>query len=98
MLNSHWEEYMNGKSVFLSFLSVVLFVGVVFAIVFLFKFMIIAGIAGIVLLIIPVIVQRKALDASTGILDKLIAKFIVPALFVVGAFLAIMGIAFWIQL
>lgn len=89
---------MSGKSIFLSFLSVILFVGAVFAIVFLFKFTIIAGIAGVVLLIIPVAVQRKALSASTGILDRLIAKFLVPALFVAGTFLAIMGIAFWINL
>lgn len=89
---------MNKKSILLSIFSVLLFIVVVFAIVFLFKFMIIAGIAGIVLLIFPAILQRKALSEATGIIDKLIAKFIVPVLFVVLAFLAIMAIGFWIQL
>lgn len=89
---------MNGKSILLSVLSVILFIAVVFAIVFLFKFNIIMGIAGFVLMIIPAIFQRKALQAASGFLDKLIAKFIVPILFVVLGFLSIMAIAFWIQL
>ena len=89
---------MSGKSILLSILSIVLFVAAIFGIVFLFKFSIIAGIPGIVLLVIPVIVQRKAVSEANGLLDKLFAKFIVPVLFLVLAFLAIMSVAFWIQI
>lgn len=89
---------MSGKSIILSILSVLLFIVMVFAIVFLFKFSIIAGIAGFVLLIFPVTLQRKALSEASGIIDKMIAKFIVPILFLVLSFLAIMGVAFWIKL
>ena len=89
---------MSGKSIILSILSVLLFIVMVFAIVFLFKFTIIAGIAGFVLLIFPVMLQRKALSEASGIIDKMIAKFIVPILFLVLSFLAIMGVAFWIKL
>lgn len=88
---------MSGKSILYSILSILLFVGVVFAIVFLFKFHFLLGIAGFVLLIIPELVRRKAISASYGFFDKLIAKFVVPVLFVAGAFLAIMAIGFWIQ-
>ena len=89
---------MSGKSIILSILSVLLFIVMVFAIVFLFKFTIIAGIAGFVLLIFPVMLQRKALSEASGIIDKMIAKFIVPILFLVLSFLAIMSVAFWIKL
>ena len=89
---------MSGKSIILSILSVLLFIVMVFAIVFLFKFAIIAGIAGFVLLIFPVMLQRKALSEASGIIDKMIAKFIVPILFLILSFLAIMGVAFWIKL
>lgn len=89
---------MSGKSILLSILSVLLWIGTIFAIAFLFSFTLIAGIAGIVLLIFPVILQRKAVSSATGILDKLIAKIIVPILCVVLAFLAIMGVAFWIDI
>lgn len=89
---------MSGKSIILSILSVLLFVGVVFATVFMFKTSILLGILGIVLLIIPEIVRRKALSKSSGFLDKILAKFVVPVLFVVLTFIAIMAIGFWIDL
>lgn len=89
---------MSGKSILFSVLSVIVFIGVIFAIAFLFNFAIIAGIGGIVLIIIPVMLQRKALDEANGIIDKLIAKIIVPVIFVVLALLAIFGLAFWLNL
>lgn len=89
---------MSGKSILLSILSVLLFVGVVFVIAFAFSFNILIGFASIVLLILPVLLQRKALDKASGIIDKLIAKFIVPVIFVLGALGAIFGIAFWLNL
>lgn len=87
---------MSWKSVRLSIYSLLLFIGAVLGIIFLFKFNILLGFAGIVLLIIPAILQRKALDAADGIVDKVIAKFIVPTLFLIITFLAIMSIALWI--
>lgn len=89
---------MSGKSILLSIFSVLLFVVVVFVIAFAFSFNILIGFASIVLLILPVILQRKALDEASGIIDKLIAKFIVPVIFVLGALGAIFGIAFWLNL
>ena len=88
---------MSGKSILLSILSVVLFIGVVFVIAFAFSVNFLFGILAIILMIIPAALQRKALSASCGIIDRLIAKFIVPILFVVIAFIAIFGIAFWMD-
>lgn len=89
---------MSGKSILCSIFSVLLFVAVVFAIVFLFKSFGIAGIVGFVLLIFPEMLRRKAVSKSNGFLDRVLAKFVVPALFLAGAFLAIMAIGFWIQM
>lgn len=89
---------MSGKSIVQSIISVLLFCAVIVATVFLFKTSIPLGFIGIVMLVIPEIVRRKALSNATGIIDKLIAKFIVPILFLVLAFVSIMAIGFWIQL
>lgn len=89
---------MSGKSILLSILSVLLFIGVVFVIAFAFSFNILIGFASILLTIFPTLLQRKALSTATGILDRIIAKFIVPVLFVLGALGAIFGIAFWLEL
>ena len=89
---------MSLKSIIYSIISVLFFGAVIVGIVFLFKFSIIAGIAGIVLLIFPAMLQRKALHEAEGIIDKFIAKFVVPVLFVVLGFLSIMAIGFWITL
>ena len=89
---------MSGKSIVQSIISVLLFCATIVAIVFLFKTSILLGIAGIVLLIIPELIRRKALSNASGLIDKLIAKFIVPVLFLVLAFVSIMAAWFWIQL
>lgn len=88
---------MNKKSILFSILSIVLFILIVFATVALFKMNLLLGILGIVMLIFPAILQRKALDEAEGLLDKLLAKYIVPVLIVVLGFLAIMSVGFWIQ-
>ena len=76
---------MSGKSIMLSVLSVLLFVGLLVATIFLFRIEWIVGVAGIVVMVfVPPIVVRKAYTAASGILDRLIAKFIVPVLFLVG--------------
>lgn len=88
---------MSKKSIFLSILSTLLFGGMLIAIVFLFKFNLLAGIAGVVLLIFPVMLQKKAIDEASGTADKIIAKYIVPALAIVLTFLCVMSLAVWIK-
>ena len=87
---------MSGKSLFLSFLSFVLSVAVIFAIIFIIKTQIMFAIFGLFLFAIPVILRNKAMDASNGKVDMFIAKYLVVILVVVAGFIAIMSIAFWI--
>ena len=89
---------MSGKSIRFSIYSIVLFVAVIFGIVFLFKFNILAGIAGIFLLFIPAKLQRIALEEASGTFDKILAKYIMPVLAVAITIVAIMSIALWIKL
>ena len=88
---------MSGKSIFLSILSTILFAGVLVGIVFLFKTNALMVLIGIVAFAIPVVVQKKAIDAASGRLDGIIAKFVVPALAILMTFFMIMSIAFWIK-
>ncbi len=88
---------MNFKSIRFSIYSLVLFVGLIFGIVFLFKFNILIGFAGIVLLLIPAKLQRIAIDEANGKVDKFIAKYLVLILAVAISFLAIMSVAFWMK-
>ena len=88
---------MSWKSIRFSLYAIILFCACVVGIVFLFKFSVLLGIAGVVLLILPAMLQRKAMDEASGKIDKLIAKFIVPGLAVVAVFLAVMAVAYWIQ-
>lgn len=89
---------MSGKSVFLSILSIVLFAGVIFALIMLFKTQPLLALPGLLLFIIPVAIRNKALDAANGKIDGAIAKYGVPILAVVLTLVAIMAMAFWIQL
>lgn len=76
---------MSGKSLLFSILSVLLFWGLLAVTVFLFSIYWILGILGIVMvLVIPAILVRKAIISANGILDKLIAKYVVPALMLIG--------------
>ena len=88
---------MSGKSIRFSIYAILLFVAVVFGIIFLFKFNFLMGIVGIVLLIFPAKLQRIALDESSGTMDKVIAKFVVPTLAVVVTLFAIMSLVLWIK-
>ena len=76
---------MSIKSIILSVVSVLLFYGFLALILFLFGIHWIVGIIGIVLtLVIPPILMRKAISSANGFVDKLIAKIIVPILYLVG--------------
>jgi len=88
---------MSGKSIRFSIYAVVLFALLIIAIINLFKFNILLGIAGVILLIFPAKLQRIALDEASGTADKIIAKYIAPALAVILTFFAIMAIAVWIK-
>ena len=55
------------------------------------------GFIGILLLLIPARVQRAALDEAGGTFDKILAKYIVPALAIVITLLTIMSLALWIK-
>ena len=87
---------MSLKSILYSVFAVLLAGGLLVADVVLFGIATILGIVGIVLiLIVPGILLRKARNEASGVLDKIIAKFIAPILIlVVGAF-TILGIFFW---
>ena len=88
---------MSWKSIRFSLYAFVLFCVCVVGIIFIFKSSILFGVMAIVSLILPAMLQRKAIDEASGRIDKLIAKFIVPGLAVVAVFLAVMALAFWIQ-
>lgn len=76
---------MSLKTIIYSILSVLLFWGFLIVTLVLFGFNVVLGIIGIVLtLTIPPILMRRALSSSNGILDKIIAKFVVPILYLVG--------------
>lgn len=70
---------MSWKSIILSILSLIITIGLLFATMFLFNVQIILGIIGIVLLIVlPLIIRYKALDAASGVVDRVFAKYIIP--------------------
>ena len=88
---------MSKKSIFLSILAILTFAGVLLGIIYLFKFNFLMVFIGIVALLLPAFLQRKALYEASGTVDKVIAKYIVPALAVIITFLAIMALAVWIK-
>ena len=89
---------MSWKSIRFSIYAVILFAGLLVGIVFLFKFHILLGIAGVVLLLIPAKLQRVAVGEASGRVDKIIAKFVVPGLAVLITLFAILSIALWIKM
>lgn len=82
---------MSWKSILWSILSLVITIGLLFGATFLFMVNIVLGIIGIVLIIvIPQITMRKARDEATGIIDKVIAKYILPTATVILGGIAVM--------
>jgi len=88
---------MSGKSIRFSIYSIVIFIAVVLGIIYLFKYNILMGVVGIVLLFLPAKLQRIALDEASGKVDKIIAKYIVPGIAIILTLMAIMALALWIQ-
>ena len=88
---------MSWKSLRFSLYSVLSMAGVMLGLIFLAKVNFLFLLLGIVLLFIPAKLQRIALDEASGTVDKLIAKFVVPALAILIVFLTIMSLAVWIK-
>ena len=76
---------MSIKSIILSILSVLLFYGLLAVTVILFSIYWLLGILGIVIiLVVTPILVRKAIAEANGFIDKLIAKYIVAVLMLIG--------------
>ena len=79
----------------LSLLAVVLYAGILVGSVFLFRVQFIIGIACLILLLIPLKVQRKAIDAADGRLDAVFAKYITPAILLVAIIFIVLYFTLW---
>ena len=88
---------MNWKSLRFSLYAVLLFAAIMVGIVFLFKTHFLMVLIGVVALIFPAKLQRVALDEASGTIDKVIAKYVVPALAILLTFFTIMSLAVWIK-
>ncbi|MBO4569692.1 MAG: hypothetical protein J5689_00545 [Clostridia bacterium] len=86
---------MSVKSILLSLLSLVLFLGFIIGIVFLFKTQFILGFIGIFLEIIPIKIHQKAVDEANGGIDKIFAKYVVPVLALIGIVFIILLFTLW---
>ena len=76
---------MSLKSIIFSIFALLVFYGLVIATIVLFGIDLILGIVGIVLvLVIPPILVRRAIKSANGLIDKLIARIVVPVLYLVG--------------
>ena len=87
---------MSEKSILYSVLAILSGGGLLFLDVILFGIQTILGIIGIILtLIIPGALLTKAKNEASGVLDRILAKFIAPILIIVVGFFALMSIFFW---
>ena len=86
---------MSKKSILLSVMSLVLFVGVVIGVVFLFKTQFILGFIGLFLLAIPVKLNRNSVVEANGKIDEMIAKYLVPVLALVGVVFIVLLFTLW---
>lgn len=86
---------MSKKSIFLSLLALVLYVGFIIGVVFLFKVHFMLGIVGIALMFIPFKIQRKAIDEASGKLDEWFSKYIVPAILLIAILFIVLYFTLW---
>lgn len=89
---------MSLKSIILSILSILLMFGAVFMIAYAFSAGILYGILAILLIIIPAVVERKALHEADGIIDKFIAKYVVLIFWIVAVVAGIFGAGYLFEL
>lgn len=75
------------KSILLSILAIVIYVGLLFGAIMLFSIDIVLGIIGLVVwIVVSGIFWRKATDAADGLISGLLVKYIFP---IIGALLAL---------
>lgn len=87
---------MSWKSIRFSIYTILLFCGLLVGIVYLFRIETILGIIGIVLLLVfPGMLYRKAISEASGVVDRLLAKFITPVLVAVLGVGIILSMMFW---
>ena len=86
---------MSAKSIILSIVSLVLYVGILVGMVFMFKVHFMLGIVGIALLFIPFKIQRKAINEASGKFDEIFAKYIIPVILVVALLFVILALTVW---
>jgi len=86
---------MSKKAIIFSLLALVLFVGILFAIVFMFQVHIVLGIVGIAALSIPITLQYKAIAAASGTFDKLFTRFIIPAILLIAILFLVLYFVLW---
>ena len=66
--------------------------------VFLFGLNTVLGIIGIVLmLVLPGLFIHRAIVNANGVFDRIFAKFIAPALVLIGGALTLLAIFFWLK-
>ena len=87
---------MSKKSILFSVLALILSIGVIIGMVFLFKVHFMLGIAGILLLFIPFKIQRKAIDEASGKFDEIFAKYIVPAILLIAIVFIVLLFTLWL--
>ena len=75
----------------------ILYVGAAVGVVYVFKYNLLMGFLGILLLAIPVFVQKKAVDEASGRFDKILAKYLVPAFAVVATLVIILMLYFFLK-
>ncbi len=86
---------MSIKSILLSILSLILYAGMIVGIVFLFRVQFIVGLIGIIALIIPFLVQRKAIGLANGKFDKFFSKYIIPTILAVALVFVVLYFTLW---
>ena len=86
---------MSGKSILFSILSLITFIGVIFAIVFMFKAHFMLGLVGLALIFIPITLNRKAASEASGKIDEWLAKYIVPVLALIGVVFIVLTFTLW---
>ena len=86
---------MSLKSVLLSILALITFIGVIFAIVFMFKAHFMLGLVGLALIFIPITLNRKAISEASGKIDEWFAKFIIPAIALIGVVFIVLTFTLW---
>ena len=88
---------MKGKSILLSALALVLYIGFIVGMVFLFKIHFMLGIAGILLLFVPLKIQQKAAACAENKIEEIFSKYIISALLLIGIVFVVLYFTLWMK-